>query len=463
MRKGKSRMRSSLIALAILLTSASLAAGSDIFTQDLLEKRYEGLTPAIGVIRYTAEVTNRNSGETSRAQRISLGLIVSSDGLVMANGHMELENRRPFNITITIGQGESEKEYDVEFLRKPKDLNVSFLQIQPDESHTFPFVAFDQEHSLQIGTPLSVFGILGAPLDYSRSLLEMRIGTILVKPRTTYCLSAGVGFGFVGGPVIDPSGRLVGVVGFDLSRGEGGDLYTRSGQPLLYQASLFQKYIDDPSAGQEEEPAYLGVYTQPLTDDFAEYWEIEKGGGLIVSTVVPTSPAEAAGFLPGDIITSFNGTPISAKQDRDVSAFSKLVRESGVDAEIPVEFIRDGESQSMHIQLAARPKERRDAEEYEDKLLGMTVQEITTDVRISRNLSPQVQGVIVKAVTSGGVSQIGRVRPGVIIMAIGEEPTRNIAEYKAASEALAAQKPSEVSLFATVGAATGFFRLEPRW
>jgi S1-C subfamily serine protease len=113
--------------------------------------------------------------------------------------------------------------------------------------------------------------------------------------------------------------------------------------------------------------------------------------------------------------------------------------------------------------LAARPKERRDAEEFEDVVFGMTVQEITTDVRISRNLSPQVQGVIVKSVTSGGVAQIGRVRPGVIIMAIGEQPTQNIAEYKAASEAVAAQKPSEVSLFATVGAATGFFRIEPRW
>ena len=89
------------------LSAASIASGSDIFTQELLEKRYEALTPAIGVIRYTAESTNRNSGETSRAQRISLGLIVSSDGPVMANGHMELEDRRPFNITITIGQGES--------------------------------------------------------------------------------------------------------------------------------------------------------------------------------------------------------------------------------------------------------------------------------------------------------------------------------------------------------------------
>ena len=38
--------------------------------------------------------------------------------------------------------------------------------------------------------------------------------------------------------------ELAGVVGRDLSVEEGGELYTRSGHPLIFQAALFQDYID---------------------------------------------------------------------------------------------------------------------------------------------------------------------------------------------------------------------------
>ena len=188
--------------------------------------------------------------------------------------------------------------------------------------------------------------MLGRTLDYDRAIHTRHVGSILEKPRTTYCIDESVSFGLVGGPVINERGQIVGVVGFDMSAAEGGDLYVRSGHPLIYQASLFKKYIDDPPqedhADADKDDAWLGVFTQPLTDDMAEYWGIPEEGGIVVNTVVPESPAFRAGLQMGDVIIDANGVTLSAKQDREVLGFTKLIRETGADTEITLRYYRGG-------------------------------------------------------------------------------------------------------------------------
>ncbi len=459
-------MWSSLIGVAVL--GMNLAATPHTsFSQEMLEKAYNEYTPAIALLRYTSEITNEGNGEISKRNTTALALIVSRDGLVMAHGHMVQKNAHPFNIVVTVGQGDDEKEYEAELLKKPDDVNVTFLRLQSEETLNLPYVSFARNSGLKLGTPVVLFGILPETLDNNRGMWEERVGSILEKPRKTYCLESSLRFGFVGGPVVDGDGRAVGVVGFDLSRAEGGDLYVRSGHPLVYNAELFQKYIDQPPSKNEiidaSEHAYLGVFTQPLTDDFAEYWNLEKKGGLIVSTVVPGSPAAEVGLQPGDVIGAFDGTPIRAKLDRDVLDFTKLVRETGASKEVEVDILRDGQPMTLPVTLAVRPRSARDAGEYEDEVFGLTVREITTDVRIALNLSDDVQGVIVRRVRSGSAAQVARMKPGVIVMSFGDHPVTGIESFKEAVTKVVDAKPAELSVFARVGSASGFFRIEPRW
>jgi len=460
-------MWSNLVFMGMTLMSGLAAPPAEAFSQAALEDAYNRLTPAIALLAYSTESTNQNTGEVSKRGSNALGLIVSPAGLVMAHGHMVLENAQPFSIKVTVGQGDEEKEYDAVLLKKPDDVNVVFLQVQSDEPLNLPYVRFVHAADLDLGQPLAVFGILGEALDYQRGVNETRIGAVLNKPRKTYCLESTVRFGSVGGPVIDTAGQAVGVVGFDLSREEGGDLYTRSGHPLLYQAALFQKYIDDPPSETEVknagENAWLGVFTQPLNDDYAEYWGLDLDGGLIVSTVVPGSPADNAGLRPGDIILHFDGTPIAAKLDRDVLSFTKLVRDAGPNKEVSIRLLRDGKPEEMRVTLGTRPRTSSEADEYEDPVLGLTVRELTTDVRIALNLSEDVQGVIVRRVKSGGAAQIAKMRPGVIVMGLGDHPVTSIGDFKEAVKRVAEARPSEVAVFARAGTETGFFRLQPRW
>lgn len=454
----------------LCMVFAALVALAPAFAQDFsaaqLQAYYSKVAPAVCIVSYSSNVTNPNSGNVTKRNTRALGLIVSPAGLIMAHGHMQLENSEPFNIKVTIGQGDDEQEYDAKVLTKPEDVNVCFLQITNDKNVTLPYVRFAPA-PIELGESVALIGLLGDTLDFNRALVVRRIGSVLDKPRMTYCLDDRLLFGYVGSPVMDLAGRIVGVIGFDLSSDEGGDLYVRSGHPLVYQTDLFAKYIANPPSESEPKTAadgaFLGIFSQPLTDDLAEYWKVPANGGIVVGTVMPNTPAEAAGLRTGDVLVNFNNTPLKAKQDREVLAFTKLVREAGVGAAVPLKLLRDGQPVETTVTLVERPKSARDAGEFEDKVFGLTVREITSDLRVVLNLGPDVQGVIVRRVKSGSWAQLGEMIPGVIIMNFGGHPVKSLDDFKAAADKVAEAKPAEFTVFARVGTKTGFFRLQPRW
>ncbi len=454
------------VLLGVLLFAAGSTSASTI-SGAVLRAAYERLTPAICLVEFSTQITAPDSGRQSKRSSSALGLLVSPDGLVMTHGHMVRMNTTPFNISVRVGQGEDERRFDARALHKPDDVNVVFLRIEAGDAAPFDYVRFHNPSGLQLGQEVAIIGLLGETLDYCPGIFMARVGAVLEDPRTAYCLDRNIRFGYVGGPVLDAQGRVSGVLGFDLSPSEGGDVYIRSGHPLLYQSELFRSYITEPpdDAQQPEagDYAWLGVFTQPLKDDYARYWDLEPKGGLIVSTVVPGSPAAGIGVQPGDVIVRFDGTPIRAKQDSDVMGFTRLVRDTGPGKEVPLRVLRGGETLDLRVTLGTRPRMAQEADEYEEPHFGLTVREITTDLRIALNLSEDVRGVLVRRVESGSVAKMARIAPGVIIMAVGEYPVASVAAFREAIQKVAEEKPAEVALFGRVGSATGFFRLAPRW
>ncbi len=452
------------LAFAGRLANAEAVVPSDGLSQSIIEKSFDAIRPALCLLEYSLEITNSSTGEVSLREANSTGVVVSADGLILSQGHIVLENRRPLNIKVSFPDT-PEKKYDAQLLHKPGDINLAFLRMtSPPEN--MAHVTFEESSALSIGDPLLVVGLLRETMDFAPAIQARRVGAILQEPRTTYALDDAVPFGYVGGPVVGQSGKVIGVVGFDLSTQEGGELYTRSGHPLVYQTTLFSKYIAAPPSEEntsERDDAWLGVYTQPLTDDFAEYWDLPKNGGLIVSTVIQGSPADRSGLRMGDVIVSFNGRPMTAKQDADVLNFTKLVRESALGQPLPLTLIRGGQVMDLRLTLLPRPKSGREAQETEDTVFGLTVREITTDVRIALNLSEDVEGVIVRRVRSGSAAALGGIRPGFVVLALGGRPTPNLQAFTAAVEAEKQAKNTEVTFFCRIGGNTAFFRLQPRW
>ena len=76
------------------------------------------------------------------------------------------------------------------------------------------------------------------------------------------------------------------------------------------------------------------------------------------------------------------------------------------------------------------PATRATAERFESDEFGVTVREVTYDMRQSWNLEADVQGVVVESVERSGWAGLAGMRPGDIVLSVDDVPTPDIEAFE---------------------------------
>ena len=176
---------------------------------------------------------------------------------------------------------------------------------------------------------------------------------------------------------------------------------------------------------------YLGVSIQPLSRELAEYWGIPKVEGVVVNGVQPESPAAAAGLQIGDIISGFEGEPVSAEKDEDVGQFQRLVALAPIGSTVEIEVFRSGDISTLQAELGSQPKVVPDEQETD---FGFTVQELTQNLMRSHRLAER-DGVLVSFVERGSEAAEAGMAPGDLIVRIDDVAIADIASFRSTLEA----------------------------
>ena len=462
--------RVAAVAVTMLLVCngvAAVTAGGSAFSPERTRELFEKFKPALVVVNYSIEYYDPGRQQDVKRDLYCLGVVVERSGLVMVRGHVSVANVKPFNVRVRFDSG---VRYEGTVLEKDKRINVAFVKLVPPTGSgsegglDLPFVSFATEASLNVGDEVMVLGLLPEMLDFEKTFQVRQIASVIETPRRVYVTDLPVPYGMAGGPVINADGEAVGVIGYDLDPREGGEIYVRSGYPLIYTADLFQHLIDNPPIERkDQQEAWIGVFTQPLTDDLAEYWGLDKTGGVVVSTVIADSPAERAGIVRGDVVRVFDGQPVTAKEETDVRDFTRMVRESGAGRTVPVTVFRDGKPVQLSVLLEEAPKTAAEAEKYGDEEFGFTVREITEDFIIVGDLDPGIKGLVVDRVEAAGWASLAGLLPGDILREFGGKPVGSIDELKSLLDEIKTNKPKEVVVFVERRGRTGFLRIEPDW
>ena len=58
--------------------------------------------------------------------------------------------------------------------------------------------------------------------------------------------------------------------------------------------------------------AFLGIGIQPITQELADHFGVQPRQGLLITQVLPESPAAESGLRPGDVLVEFAGAKVSA-------------------------------------------------------------------------------------------------------------------------------------------------------
>jgi len=147
--------------------------------------------------------------------------------------------------------------------------------------------------------------------------------------------------GFSGGPLVDLSGRVVGLNSSQLTRQNSSALPVAT---LRRVANTLVKHGRVPRG-------YLGVGTQqaPLPAVLAQKVGSTQQAALLIVTVEPGSPAERAGLLIGDLLVSLGSQPTT-----DGATLRAQLGADRLGQSIPVKILRGGEPRDINITVAER-------------------------------------------------------------------------------------------------------------
>lgn len=194
--------------------------------------------------------------------------------------------------------------------------------------------------------------------------------------------------------------------------------------------------------------AWLGVYIQDLTPELAAQFGVEPGSGVLVSDVVPGSPAEAAGIKRGDIIAAVDGNPVHNTNELQLEI---MYRQPG--DTVTVDLVREGQRLTVQVVLGVRPTEEALARMIpggkgagEEEYFGMVLRELTPELAQRYRVPAGVEGLLVVAVRDGSRADWAGVEKGDVIIEVNRKPVRTLNEWKAVVESL----PANADILLTV-------------
>lgn len=235
-----------------------------------------------------------------------------------------------------------------------------------------------------------------------------------------------------GGPLVDASGRVVGLNTFILSR-SGGD----EGIGFAVPSNIVRNVFDQIRRTGHVRRGGIGVHAQTITPALAKGLGLEREWGVILGDVVPGGPAEAAGLRPGDIIHSLDGKRMENGRQFDVNVYRRAIGET-----IRLEVLRGGERRTHSVSVVERADDpsrfARLVSPEHNLIPRLGVLAIDLDGELA-NLLPELRlpsGALVAAVASVERAWEEGFEAGDVIHSLNGAPIGTVAALRSAASAL---------------------------
>jgi len=266
------------------------------------------------------------------------GFVLDEEGHILTNQHV-VEGADEVRVRI----GEGDRLVSARVLGTDPGSDLAVLKVDPGkvEGGLQP-LDLGSSDKVEVGQPAVA---IGSPFGLSGSLTTGVISALdrAIQAPNDFTIDgalqtdAAINPGNSGGPLLDARGRVIGINAQIATSSQ-----SNSGVGFAIPVDTAKEVIPKLQRGEKIERAFLGVSTVDA-----------PGGtpGALVAKISPDSPAGEAGFEPGDIITGVGDEKISASSE---VAEAVTARRPGERVEVTVQ--RDGEEESLNVELAERPE-----------------------------------------------------------------------------------------------------------
>jgi serine protease Do len=359
-------------------------------------------------------------GEQEREfQRRGLGsgIIIRKDGntyYVATNNHVVAEADR---ITINL---HDDRSYDGELVGRDPNKDLALIRIETRDS--LPVATMGDSDDLEVGDLVLA---IGNPLGFESTVTSGIVSALGrqaqrgVAPLTDYIQTdAAINRGNSGGALANIRGEVIGINTWIASQ-SGGSIGIGFAIPINNVKQSIDQLIETGSV----QYGWLGVNMgdTPRTSNNSLG---ERAGGAFVYGVFQDSPADEAGIQPGDIIYRINDNTITDGQDllRTVANLSP-----GETANFTIR--RYSSSRRIQVDLGTRAVGESDSNDPGNLWPGMSVVEITEEVRERLNVSPRSGNLIISQVVQGSPAANAGLRSGDIVQQVNGDEVDNLREF----------------------------------
>ena len=261
------------------------------------------------------------------------GFLIDDEGHILTNDHV-VEGAQNVRVRFTEGA-----PVRARVVGSDPSSDLALLKIDPGERELKP-LTLGSSKDLKVGEPAIA---IGSPFRLEGTLTTgviSAVGRAIEGPNRfpidgAVQTDAAINPGNSGGPLLDGSGRVIGINAQIASRSG-----ANTGVGFAIAIDTAKEILPALKAGREIERPYLGVSTG----------DAPTGTGALVAAVVPGGPAARAGLRPGDRIVGIGGREVN--RSTDVSAVV-TAREPGEKIELRIR--RGGDERTLSVTLGTRP------------------------------------------------------------------------------------------------------------
>jgi serine protease Do len=300
--------------------STGVEKDSDVTRQmsSAFESLVKRVSPAVVEVLVTGygsadEDDEHASRAVGRERSLGSGVIIEPDGYIVTNYHVVKGADR---VRVVLTPADNQDSQPRALLKSrgrvlparivgfSKQIDLAVLKVEATGLPTLPIGRYDRIHKGQLVLAF------GSPEGLENSVALGLVSSVLRQPDPDNPMvyiqtDAAINPGNSGGPLVDVEGNVVGIDTF---------IYTKSGGNegigfAIPSGIVRYAYGQIRQYGRVRRRS-IGADLQTLTTDLAQALGLPNEAGVIISDVVPGSPAERAGLKIQDVIVSLDGLPV---------------------------------------------------------------------------------------------------------------------------------------------------------